>query len=579
MKLATKYEVGNVPHSEHPFPQAQRQNMLCLNGKWKIEKYDDNQVVWKGDIIVPFSPESLNSGVKENFELLTHQKLVYTRAFTLDTSMLLGRTVLHFGAVDSRCKVWINDVFVGEHSCGYTAFSMDVSAVVNQGVNAIKVECIDDALAIGRARGKQSRTSGGIWYTAQSGIWQSVWLESMPVTYIKGLKITPIIDGEHKKVIIQASSDGQEQTIYVFDGAQLIIESQFVDKIELEYDFELWSPNSPKLYDFVISNQSGDQLKSYFGVRTFGIGKDSQGKSRLLLNDKPYFFHGVLDQGYWSDGLLTPPSDMAMYDEIKLLKDMGFNTIRKHIKVEPMRWYYHCDKIGMVVWQDFVNGGKEYKFSHIALQPFLGINHRDDDYKYFGREDKSGRDEYMQMVTEIVANLSNCTCIGMWVPFNEGWGQFSSHEVTKYVESLDDTRIVDSVSGWHDQGYGKTNLRSLHTYFTPLKVPKDERVVILSEFGGYSLAVKGHTWNENKQFGYRKFKSQQKYSNALQKLYLDKLLPLISKGLCGSIYTQVSDVEEEINGLVTYDRKIVKIPISTMREISDKIYLENSKIK
>jgi beta-galactosidase/beta-glucuronidase len=250
---------------------------------------------------------------------------------------------------------------------------------------------------------------------------------------------------------------------------------------------------------------------------------------------------------------------------------MGFNTGRKHIKVEPMRWYYHCDRLGLAVWQDFVNGGGEYNPWHVAFLPFLGVKHKDYDYKYFSREQEEGREEYIQMANDIVESLYNAVSVAVWVPFNEGWGQFESQAVTSFVESLDPTRIIDSVSGWHDQGKTETPVLSMHTYFTPLKVPKDPRPVVLSEFGGYSMKVSSHVFNEEKEFGYKKFKTQEALCEALEKLYLKKLLPLIKKGLSGCIYTQVSDVEEEINGLITYDRAVQKIPTEKMRAINDKL--------
>jgi len=279
----------------------------------------------------------------------------------------------------------------------------------------------------------------------------------------------------------------------------------------------------------------------------------------------------VLDQGYWSDGMLTPPCEKAIVDELTMLKNMGFNTVRKHIKVEPMRWYYHCDRLGLAVWQDFVNGGGEYNPWHIAILPFLGFKHKDYDYKYFAREQEEGREEYIQMANEILEALYNTVSVAVWVPFNEGWGQFESEAVTAFVDSLDPTRIIDSVSGWHDQGKKATPVLSMHTYFTPLKVPRDPRPVVLSEFGGYSMKVSGHVFNEDKEFGYKKFKTQAKLVKALEKLYLKKLLPLIKKGLSGCIYTQVSDVEEEINGLITYDREVQKIPTAKMKAINDKL--------
>ena len=275
--------------------------------------------------------------------------------------------------------------------------------------------------------------------------------------------------------------------------------------------------------------------------------------------------------------MLTYPSDKAVVDELTMLKEMGFNMVRKHIKIEPMRWYYHCDKIGLIVWQDFVNGGGDYSFMHVAALPFLGFHHKDNDYKYFAREDERGRNEFKQLVDETVSQLYNVVSIGVWVVFNEGWGQFDSKYYTDYVKGLDNSRIIDSVSGWHDQGEQNTELKSLHTYYTPLKVPNDKRAVVLSEFGGYSLKTEGHVFAE-KEFGYKKFKTQTDLALALEKLFLVKLKPLISKGLCASVYTQVSDVEEEINGLVTYDRKVIKVPISVMAKINNEIKLESEKV-
>lgn len=568
MNLKTAYEIDKIPHSEYPRPQLRRDSFLCLNGTWDFSVKSQDSVKQYGSIRVPFSPESLNSGISEGFKLGANDISVYKRTFEINDEMLLGCTMLHFGAVDSRCKVFVNDAMACEHRGGYTPFSADITHLIKQGLNTLVVECEDDTEISEGARGKQSSTPGGIWYTAQSGIWQTVWLESMPEEHIND--ITVITDAEAKTVKITTDYVGR-QTLKIFDREQIILEKEFFGEANVSFDFELWSPENPWLYDFEITTESGDKIKSYFGVRSFGIGTDKAGKPRLLLNGKPYFYNGILDQGYWSDGLLTPPSDQAMLDELTMLKNMGFNMIRKHIKIEPMRWYYHCDRLGLVVWQDFVNGGGRYKFTHVAAFPFLGFKHKDNDYKYFARESEQGREEFERSVYETVGALKNSTCIGAWVPFNEGWGQFDSAKYTELVKKLDGTRIVDSVSGWHDQGVGKTELRSLHTYYTPLKVPDDIRPVVLSEFGGYSLKIDGHVFNEDKEFGYKKFKDEKSFADALEKLYLKKLLPLIDKGLCACVYTQVSDVEEEINGLVTYDRKKIKIPVERMKRINERI--------
>ena len=577
MRLKTAYEIGKIPHFEHPCPQAMRENGECLNGEWDFYKLGiGGERSFEGKIIVPFSPETLNSGVAAGFALGKGEKLVYTRVVEVHEGWLDGIVRLHFGAVDSECEVFVNGEKVGAHKGGYTAFSMDIQAMLKVGENEIKVVCEDNALYNGGAFGKQSLKRGGIWYTPQSGIWQTVWIERMPKDYIETPKI--FTDAFQKTVRIVGEKD-EEREVVVFDQGKVILREKYKKEITLSYDFELWSPENPKLYDFTITNNAGDKLQSYFGVRSFGKTRDKNGKMRLTLNGKPYFFNGVLDQGYWSDGMLTYPSDKAAIDELKMLKAMGFNTVRKHIKIEPMRWYYHCDRLGLIVWQDFVNGGSDYKFTHIAAFPFLGVKHRDDDYKYFARENGAGRAEFAEMVDETLAQLGNCTCIGVWVLFNEGWGQFDSAFWTEYVRGKDSSRIIDSVSGWHDQGVGKTELKSLHTYYTPLKIPKDSRAVVLSEFGGYSRKIDGHVFDQEKEFGYKKFKTDGDLLEALKKLYLKKLKPLIKKGLCGAIYTQVSDVEEEINGLTTYDRKIVKVPIEEMAKINAEIRAEAEKVE
>lgn len=568
--MKTDYAIAAIPHAEHPMPQAERESWLCLNGEWSFCKLDSRgERTAQAPILVPFSPETLNSGVPSGFVLGAGEQLEYTRTVNVTTDLLRGRTLLHFGAVDSECRVFVNGSEVGSHKGGFTAFSCDVTDVLREGENTLRVLCSDEATRNGDARGKQSDRRGGIWYTPQSGIWQTVWLESMPARHIRNLRITP--NAEQGNVRIESDSFGEPQHLRVFDGGKEILHADYTDAVTLTHPFKLWSPEEPKLYEIEITNPSGDKIRSYFGVRSFGISHDSNGIARLTLNGKPYFFNGVLDQGYWSDGLLTYPSDKAAYDELKMLRDMGFNTVRKHIKLEPMRWYYHCDRLGLIVWQDFVNGGGAYSFAHVAALPFLGFHHKDSDYRYFAREDAAARSDFLREADETVAQLYNCVCIGLWCPFNEGWGQFDSAEVTERVRRADPTRIIDSVSGWHDQGVGQTELKSLHTYYTPLRVPRDPRPVVLSEFGGYSMKTEGHVFDEKREFGYKKFRSQTALVEALEVLYLKKLLPLIANGLCGCIYTQVSDVEEEINGLVTYDRKVVKVPVSEMRRINDRI--------
>ncbi|MBO5224665.1 MAG: glycoside hydrolase family 2 [Clostridia bacterium] len=576
--LKTKYFVGDYPLSEHPHPQKARENVFVLNGTWRfaVAKNEENVTVFDRVIKVPFSPESENSGIGGDFALKKDEKLVYERDFELYEDMLMGITELWFGAVDQTCEVFFNGECVGGHNGGFTPFVLDVTKQAKLGKNTLRVECVDVTTDSHGARGKQNEKRGGIWYTPQSGIWQPVWLESRREDSIGDFTVKT--DAQSKAVTILTDYD-KTVGVKVYNGEQEIISTEFIGSVTLIYDFELWSPENPKLYDFVLTTQSGDKISSYFGVRSFGEGVDVNGKKRLLLNGKPYFFNGVLDQGYWSDGLLTYPSDEAVVDELNMLKNMGFNTVRKHIKLEPFRWYYYCDKIGLTVWQDFVSGGGEYDFMHIAALPFLGFKHKDNDYKYFAREEKKGRDEFMQMANETLHYLKNFTCISLWTIFNEGWGQFDSYQITQYVLQKDDTRLIDSVSGWHDQGKKKTTLKSLHTYYTPLRVPRDCRPVVLSEFGGYSMKISGHVFDEDKEFGYKKFKSKDELQSALKKLYLNKVKPLIKKGLCACIYTQVSDVEEEINGLTTYDRAVQKVDTDFMRAINAELATESSQVE
>lgn len=579
MKLKTEYKIEIIPHSEYPRPIMQRASYQTLNGYFDLAKVPikEKEYVFDKKILVPFSPEAQNSGIGGDFVLKNDEKLVYKRIFTVNEDTASKRVLLHFGAADQICKVFVNGKKAGVHRGGYTPFEFDITDLLCGGENTLVAECIDLNEKSGGARGKQSTKPGGIWYTAQSGIWQSVWLECVPEKYIKDITVTTNAYTKEVTVTIDGDTDAK---IAVFDGENTVFEGDFSDNfVTFTGDFELWSPENPKLYDFEIKTASGDVVRSYFGVRTFEIKEDEKGKKRLFLNGKPYFMNGVLDQGYWPDGLLTPPSYKAMEDELLMLRSMGFNMIRKHIKIEPQVWYYLCDKLGFVVWQDFVNGGGEYKFTHIAAYPFLGFHHNDADYQYFAREDKDGRDEFVRSVYETVGALKNYPCIGVWVPFNEGWGQFDSYAITKLVKKLDPTRIVDSVSGWHDQGVKKTEIKSLHTYYTKLKVPNDPRAVVLSEFGGYSLKVDGHVFNENKEFGYKKFKTQNALMDALEKLYVKKLIPLIEQGLSACVYTQVCDVEEEINGLVTYDRKVVKVDIERMKYINELVKSAADKIR
>lgn len=569
MKLICDYKIGEIPHSEYPRPQFRRESFTCLNGLWRfaIRKVGLPLGNYDKKINVPFSPETLNSYVDDINPITSSDRLYYGRDFQIDKIDSEYNTLLHFGAVDYSCDVYVNGKFVGSHEGGYTSFYFDISAFIIEGENSLDVVVCDPTEESQGGRGKQRIERGGILYTAQSGIWQTVWLENVPKKRIDDFTITT--DAINKEVFIKVDYDGVKKYT-VFDGRNIILQGETNGVIHLKYDFKLWSPETPKLYNFVL--ECGiDKVYSYFGVRSFSIITNNKGCKCLALNGKPYFFSGLLDQGYWPDGLLTPPSDSAIVNELKFIKRMGFNTLRKHLKIENMRWYYHCDKMGIIVWQDFVNGGGKYNYSHIAVQPFLGINHKDTDYKYFAREDEKGRKRFTAEWQETVHQLKNCTCISLWTIFNEGWGQFDSEKISYAVKKTDPTRIVDSVSGWHDY-HNKNDIKSLHIYYTKLKVPQDYRPITLSEFGGYSYIVPGHVYDEKKYFGYKKFKSNEKYVAAVKKLYSKKIVSLIKKGLCGCIYTQLSDIEDELNGLITYDRKQVKIKPTVMYALNSEIY-------
>ncbi|MBD5086368.1 MAG: glycoside hydrolase family 2 [Clostridiales bacterium] len=552
--------------SEYPRPQMQRENWQSLDGEWNCAFIKGNLstsidgVDCDLKIRVPYSPESDLSGVKRT--TLPDEVLIYKKTFTrLEEDKI---ALLHFGAVDYECKVYINNQEVGGHIGGYTSFEIDITPYLQE-KNEIVVCVVDPTDTQHISRGKQKTKHGGIWYTPTSGIWQSVWLEYLPKRYIKSLKITPDYDNSKVCICAVINDNSKDFTIITEDGKQY---SSTDGEVEITLDNPIaWTPENPHLYYFKVACGE-DVVDSYFAMRKFSVGKREDGKPCFMLNNQPYFMTGLLDQGYWADGLYTAPSDEALIYDIQLAKDCGFNTLRKHIKVEPMRWYYHCDRLGMIVWQDFVNGGGKYKKSAILILPNIGIKIKDDNYGFYARKDEQGRRLYYQEMDEVVAGLYNCPCIALWTPFNEGWGQFDSLKTCEYLRSLDNTRLIDHASGWSDQG---GEYRSIHKYFVPFRMPKKEkRPVILTEFGGYSLSLKGHTYSK-KTFGYAIYKSKDKLMNAITNLWQKEIIPAKEQGLCASIYTQLSDVQDETNGIVTYDRQVVKVDINLMRELNEKL--------
>lgn len=552
---------------EYPRPQMRRDSYLNLNGRWEyaITDSDEPPRCWDGTILVPFSPESALSGVGRT--LRPGQTLWYRREVNVPQGFIPrdGRLLLHFGAVDQEAAVYLNGVLLGRHMGGYNAFTLDATDALGPR-NTLLVRVHDDTDASFHSRGKQKTRRGGIWYTPQSGIWQTVWMEAVPRRYIEGLRIVPLFDQSAVEVTVCCAQPLQcEATV---DGRTVPFTSGEAARIPMP-DFRAWSPEDPYLYDLSVT-LGEDRVESYFGMRKVEVRADRGGVKRLFLNGEPYFHSGLLDQGYWPDGLYTAPSDEALIFDIQTAKAMGFNLLRKHIKVEPMRWYYHCDRLGMLVWQDMPSGGGKYRFSTISLPLVTGVHRRDNRYRAFARTSSQGRAEYMDELEEMVLQLFNAPSVALWVPFNEGWGQFDSTFVMERLRLLDPTRPVDPASGWHDQGAG--DLRSLHVYFKPFRFRRDRRgrALALSEFGGYNLRVDGHCFNQ-KDYGYRRLPDAAALWRDFARLYEREVLPAVPRGLCAAVYTQLSDVEDELNGLMTYDRRVVKLDADDVRELNERL--------
>ena len=554
---------------EYPRPQLVRESFYNLNGLWDyaITASDACPGAWDGQILVPFSPEAPLSGVGKT--LRPGQVLWYRRPLPLKKRAGM-RTLLHFGAVDQRAWVYVNGLLAGTHTGGYTAFTLDITKLLREGENTLTVAVRDDTDTVPLARGKQKTKRGGIWYTPQSGIWQTVWAELVPERYIGSLLFTPELpEGRIRWQVFSAAPQGAKVSV-TYQGEPVAEGGTDADgcgsAVIAPEQLHLWTPETPELYDVTVT-LGDDTVKSYFAMRTVGTGRDAAGHPCLLLNGEPYFHHGVLDQGYWPDGLYTAPSDEALIYDIQLMKRLGFNMLRKHIKIEPLRWYYHCDRLGMLVWQDMVSGGQPYSFLHVSALPTLGkVDLPDQDAKPYGRSGVLSRARFRREMADTVRLLYNCPCIALWTVFNEGWGQFDARKMYDLVRSMDKTRVIDHASGWHDQGIG--NVQSLHVYFKKYRFKPDKkgRAVLLSEFGGYSHQVPGHCYN-NKYFGYKKFEMPFQLEAALEDLYQTEIGPAKLRGLSAAVYTQLSDVEDELNGLLTYDRKVVKIAPEPMRKI------------
>lgn len=563
MKMSTPWTEAvdrSEPLPEYPRPQMTREGWMNLNGPWEYAINTSTRFPQRfdGEILVPFSPETELSGVGRT--LGKGEYLWYRRTVTLPESFDGMRLLLHFGAADQCAAVWVNTRQVAQHVGGYLPFEAEVTEAVEDRTLTITVRVSDDTERAGHTRGKQKTRRGGIWYTPQSGIWQTVWLEAVPACYVRSLRITPLFD--EAEVEIEAEIDGEEPAVAAFGGELYPLPGRIPVP-----GFEAWSPEHPKLYPFEV-RCGQDRVQSYFAMRKFSVEKDGQGTMRLFLNGEPCFHNGLLDQGYWPDGLYTAPTDEAMIFDIQTAKRGGFNMLRKHIKVEPLRWYYHCDRLGMLVWQDMPCGGGRYDPLIVSAPLLTGIHLRDRLYFLFGRRRKAAREEFRTELAAMVRHLYNCPCIALWVLFNEGWGQFDAKRMYELVRGLDGTRTIDHASGWHDQGIGR--VRSDHVYFRRVRFRRDKRgrAVLLSEFGGYNHAVNGHVFSR-RDYGYKRFETPAQLQAALEALYQEQIAPAKRQGLAAAVYTQLSDVEDELNGWMTYDRRVVKIAPEILRRIVD----------
>ena len=585
------------PLAEYPRPAMRRDSCEILNGPWQyaITQTAEYPAAWQGSILVPYSPEAPASGV--NRTLQPGQWLHYHRLFAPPAGEG-GRVLLHFGAVDYACAVQVNGHLAGGHRGGYWPFTLDITDLLNgTDRNSLWVAVQDPTGHGTQARGKQTLKPGGMFYPAQSGIWQTVWLERVPDNYIQTLTVTPDYDARTVTVRVHTAKPGGAVNLWamVRAGGVTIAEDWGSDEADQDGEVTLnipeehffpWSPDTPFLYDLTVGTNQGeeaefDTVHSYFALRKWSCAPDAHGVLRFCLNDKPILLNGLLDQGYWPEGLYTPPSDAAVERELSEVKALGFNLLRKHAKIEPQRWYYHCDRLGLIVWQDIVNGGSAYNLWFVTyltnvLQPLL---RRFPDgkaaYSLLSRAKPAGREEYAHELADTVQALRCHPCIACWVPFNEGWGQFDAGKAVQALRTLDGTRLVDEASGWFDQGGG--DVHSLHNYFYPLRIRPQKRTVALSEYGGIAWPMPGHE-PPRKTYGYGTAKDRQELTARYKKLQLKTVLPQLEKGLSALVYTQLTDVEDEVNGLFTYDRAAVKPDANAVRSVNAALAAEFARV-
>ncbi|HVX12197.1 MAG TPA: glycoside hydrolase family 2 TIM barrel-domain containing protein [Pirellulales bacterium] len=566
------------PLPEYPRPQMVREKWQNLNGLWEyaIQAKDDAQPKrFAGEILVPFPVESALSGVMKRVG--PEQRLWYRRRFSLDPGWSGQRLLLHFGAVDWETHVWVNGREVGEHHGGYDPFTFDISdALTATGEQEIVVSVWDPSDAGPQPRGKQVNNPGGIFYTPTTGIWQTVWLEPVPKTSIRSLKIVPDLDGKQVKVTVTCDNGADARVTATVTGASAGDKQQPIKPVsavgrpgeELKVPVSTvhaWSPAAPWLYDLQVSigpaDKPVDRVTSYFGLRKVSLGPDKNGITRILLNDKPLFMFGPLDQGFWPDGLYTAPTDEALRYDVEWTLRVGCNMCRKHVKVEPARWYYWCDKLGLLVWQDMPSGDA-------SVGPGKGEIER--------TPESAGI--YEHELKAMLDALHNVPSIVMWVVFNEGWGQFDTTRITKWTKQYDGTRLVNCASGWNDFPVG--DVHDIHNYPAPASPePEPARAAVLGEYGGLGLPLKGHTWLNEKNWGYRSYPDKKALAEAYFGLLFGLRQLIGEPGLSAAVYTQTTDVETEVNGLLTYDRAIAKIPEERLAAAHERLYLPPPKLR
>ena len=571
-KIKTKWGKNLDPNKvwqEYPRPQLERKQWLNLNGIWSYSITDVNSQKpdnFDGEILVPFSIESSLSGVMKS--LNEKQILWYYKEFEIPDNWKDKNIIIHFNAVDWICELYINDNKIGEHSGGYSEFSFDITKNIKEGKNKILLKVFDPSDKGYQAVGKQTLNPNVIWYTSISGIWQTVWLEPVNEIYIQKLEINNDYDKKEIKINVKLNLDVKlslEASLLFKDDELMKLKGSSNSEIVFnipDKHFHPWSPKEPNFYSFNINlfdnNQKIiDSIVSYTTLRKVEQKKDKNGIYRIYLNNKPLFNMGTLDQGYWPDGLYTPPSEEAMIYDINKLKELGFNTIRKHIKIEPYRYYYYCDKIGMLVWQDMPSGDRQNN-----KWEFLKLNAGDD----VNRSEES-KNNYYKEWSEIIDNLKFFQCIIVWIPFNEGWGQFDTEKVVEFTKKQDSTRLINAASGGNHRICG--NFLDLHSYPHPAQYLKvDNLINILGEFGGLALDIKGHTWKED-NWGYKTCKSKEEVTEKYEE-YINLLINSF-KSFSAAIYTQTTDVEIEINGLITYDRAEIKVIEQRIKAANEKI--------